>query len=89
VVVTALRGLGTEPGAEAPTTDAPVIPWIVSGVGIKHGQVIHQPVSIIDTGATVMRILGLETHTEWDSKAVDEIFKTAAVAPASAPAKKQ
>jgi hypothetical protein len=36
-----------------------------------------------------MRILGLETHTEWDSKAVEEIFQTAAVASAAPPAKKQ
>ena len=89
VVVTALSGKGTDPGADAPTTDSPVVPWIVSGVGIKHGQVIHQPVSIIDTGATVMRILGLETHTEWDSKAVEEIFQTAAATSAAPPSKKQ
>lgn len=89
VVVTALSGPGTDPGADAPTTDSPVVPWIASGVGIKHGQVIHQPVSIIDTGATVMRILGLETHTEWDSKAVEEIFQTAAVASSAPPVKKQ
>lgn len=89
VVVTALSGQGTDPGADAPTTDSPVVPWIASGVGIKHGQIIQQPVSIIDTGATVMRILGLETHTEWDSKAVEEIFQTAAAASAAPPAKKQ
>ena len=83
VVVTALSGQGTDPGAEASTAASPVVPWIVSGVGVKHGQVIHQPVSIIDTGATVMRILGLETHTEWDSKAVEEIFQTAAANPLS------
>ncbi|MEX5217768.1 MAG: alkaline phosphatase family protein [Nitrospiraceae bacterium] len=57
--------------------EAPRIPWIASGVGIKKGHSISQPVSIIDTGATVMRALGLETHTEWDSHAVEEIFKTA------------
>jgi hypothetical protein len=79
VLVTALSGKGTDPGAEAPTTDSPIVPWIVSGAGIKQGQVIRQRVSIIDTGATVMRILGLETHTEWDSKAVEEIFKTVEV----------
>ena len=89
VVVTALSGQGTDPGTEAPTTDSPVmVPWIVSGVGVKHGQVIHQPVSIMDTGATVMRLLGLETHTEWDSKAVEEIFKTAVVASAGPSSKK-
>lgn len=86
VVITALSGKGADPGASAPATDSPVVPWIVSGPGIKPGQVIHQPVSIIDTGATVMRILGLETHTEWDSKAVEEIFQAAAPS-AALPAK--
>ena len=79
VMVTALSGPGTDSGAETPTTESPIVPWIVAGPGIKHGQVIHQPVSIIDTGATVLRILGLETHTEWESRPVEEIFKTAAV----------
>jgi hypothetical protein len=36
----------------------------------------------MDTGATVMRALGLETHTEWDSHPVEEIFKTASTASA-------
>jgi hypothetical protein len=89
VVVTALSEKGTDPGAEASTTDSPVVPWIVSGAGIKHGQLIRQPVSIIDTGATVMKILGLETHTEWESKAVEEIFQTAAAIPAVRPLKKR
>lgn len=89
VVVTALSEKGTDPGAEVPSTDSPVVPWIVSGTGIKHGQLIRQPVSIIDTGATVMKILKLETHTEWESKAVEEIFETAAATPAVRPRKKR
>lgn len=78
VLVTALSGKGTDPGTEVSTITTPVVPWIVSGPGIKHGQTIRQPVSIIDTGATVMRILKLETHTEWDSKVVEEIFHATA-----------
>jgi hypothetical protein len=89
VVVTALSEKGTDPGAEIPSTDSPVVPWIVSGTGIKHGQLIRQPVSIIDTGATVMKILKLETHTEWESKAVEEIFETAAATPTVRPRKKR
>ncbi len=58
----------------------PVVPWIASGVGIKPGHMIHQPVSIIDTGATVLRALGLDTYTEWESHPVEEIFKTAFIA---------
>lgn len=89
VLVTALSSPGTDlSGDEATTTGTPMVPWIASGVGIKHGQVIRQPVSIIDTGATVMRILGLETHTEWESKAVEEIFQSAAVAPVATSSKK-
>lgn len=89
VLVTALSGPGTDlNGEEATVAGTPMVPWIASGVGIKHGQVIHQPVSIMDTGATVMRILGLETHTEWESKSVEEIFQAAAVAPTAASSKK-
>lgn len=85
VIITALSGKGANPGADMPSTDSPVVPWIASGVGIKPGQVIRQPVSIIDTGATVMRILGLETHTEWDSKVVEEIFLTTAATSSTSP----
>ena len=82
VFVTSLSAMG-EPSISAgegqsdQSGESPRLPWIASGVGIKKGYSISQPVSIIDTGATVMRALGLETHTEWDSHAVEEIFKTA------------
>ena len=89
VVVTTLSGRGTDPGAEVPTTESPVVPWIASGAGIKHGRLIRRPVSIIDTGATVMKILKLETHTEWESQAVEEIFETAGATPAARPRKKR
>ena len=88
VMVTALSGKGVDLGADASAADSPVVPWIVSGVGIKPGQVIRRPVSIIDTGATVMRILGLDTHTEWDSTAVEEIFQPAAASSTGSSAKK-
>ena len=89
VLVTALSGKGTDPGGETPPIEAPVVPWIVSGAGIKRGQTINQPVSIIDTGATVMRILKLETHTEWDSQVVEEIFQPPATARKSMPRAKK
>ncbi len=65
-------GNGSQVGGEAPR-----LPWIAWGAGIKSGHLIKQPVSIMDTGATVMRTLGIETHTEWDSKAVEDIFDVA------------
>jgi hypothetical protein len=75
--VTSLSAEGRDANQEQADAAVPMVPWIASGVGIKHGHAIHQPVSILDTGATVMRTLGLQTHTEWDSRAVEEIFQAA------------
>ncbi len=77
--VTSLSAPGQDPGQEQADAAVPMVPWIASGGGVKHGYAIHQPVSILDTGATVMRTLGLQTHTEWESHAVEEIFQAAFV----------
>jgi predicted AlkP superfamily pyrophosphatase or phosphodiesterase len=71
VIVTALNGIG-EPKQNG---SLPYVPWIASGANIKAGHTIAAPVSIMDTGATIMRAFGLETHTEWQSRAVEEIFR--------------
>ncbi|MGZ8422482.1 MAG: alkaline phosphatase family protein, partial [Nitrospira sp.] len=73
VFVTSLSGTGATQGQS--TTASSLVPWIASGVGIKAGHTIHQPVSFVDTGATVLRAFRLETHTEWDSRVVEEIFR--------------
>jgi len=75
--VTSLSAEGRDANQESADGSVPMVPWIASGVGIKPGHAIHQPVSILDTGATVMRTLGLQTHTEWESHAVEEIFQAA------------
>lgn len=78
VMVTSLSTVGETLSNEDPgqlKSEPPHVLWLVSGAGIKSGHVIGQPVSILDTGATVLRTLGLETHTEWESKPVEEIFR--------------
>ena len=82
VFVTSLSAEGVDAGQQQAANTARGVPWIASGVGIKPGHAIHKPVSIIDTGATVMRTLGLQTHTEWESRPVEEIFQYAFVAAA-------
>ncbi len=73
VLVTALNTGGALPrGGNG--KNASQVPWIAWGFGIKAGHVIEQPVSLQDTGATVMRILGVETYTEWESRPVEEVF---------------
>jgi type I phosphodiesterase/nucleotide pyrophosphatase len=60
---------------EAVEFDA-TVPWIASGTNIKPHHTISQPVSLLDTGATIMYALGLETHMEWESQAMKDIFQT-------------
>jgi predicted AlkP superfamily pyrophosphatase or phosphodiesterase len=51
------------------------IPWIAAGPGIKAGYEIKQQVSLIDTGATALRALGItDYYVEWKSRTIDEIF---------------
>src|SRR6185295_8469269 len=74
VIVTGLSG-GSVPGKSVNGSGPSHVPWVAWGAGIKTGHAIKQPVSIIDTGATIMRTMNLETHTEWDSHPVEEIFR--------------
>ncbi|WP_447978191.1 alkaline phosphatase family protein [Candidatus Nitrospira bockiana] len=78
VMVTSLSGAGEGQGSEDHQArgEAPRVLWLASGAGVKAGHVINQPVSILDTGATVLRTLGLDTHTEWESRPVEEIFRS-------------
>lgn len=71
VIVTALNGIGET----KQNGSLPHVPWIASGANIKAGHAIAKPVSILDTGATIMRAFGLETYTEWQSHAIEEIFR--------------
>ncbi len=82
VMVAGLSAYGVAAGAGPSGAPAEGLPWIASGPGIKGNHVIGRPVSIIDTGATVMRAFGLTTHTEWDSRAIEDIFVAPRVAQA-------
>ncbi|MFO0775436.1 MAG: alkaline phosphatase family protein [Nitrospiraceae bacterium] len=69
--------VGTDEGIaakEIPTAAPPNVMWVASGPGVKKNHQLTAPMSIIDTGATILRALGLETHTEWDSRSVDDVF---------------
>lgn len=52
------------------------IPWIAWGANVKANYSIGTQVSLLDTGATIMHALGLETHTEWESQTINDIFQT-------------
>ncbi len=52
------------------------VPWVAWGTNVKNHYTISHPVTLLDTGATIMYALGLETHMEWESQAITEIFQT-------------
>jgi len=50
------------------------IPWILYGFGVLPGVSIGVPVSIMDTAATGIWVLGLEVPADWDGRPVVEAF---------------
>lgn len=58
-------------------TDMPedmLIPWVISGPGIRQSYEIEQPVSLLDTAPTLAKILGIQPHRDWEGRCLDEIF---------------
>ncbi len=54
----------------------PTVPMIAWGTNVKPHHTISQSATLLNVGATIMYALGLETHTEWESQAMTEIFQT-------------
>jgi phosphopentomutase len=58
-------------------TDRPedlVIPWIISGPGIRVGHRLEREVTALDTAPTLARVMGLRQLRSWQGSAVDEVF---------------
>ncbi|MGH2593079.1 MAG: alkaline phosphatase family protein [Anaerolineae bacterium] len=51
------------------------IPWVIAGPGIRRGQTIEAPVSLLDTAPTLARLLGITPHPHWEGRCVDEAFE--------------
>ncbi len=77
VMVIGLKGAETPQASNAKmgTTRQSPIPWLAWGVNVKPGYTIADQVSIMDVGATVLEALGLETHTEWESRVLTDMFQ--------------
>lgn len=50
------------------------IPWMVAGPGIKPGYELKSPVSLLDTGPTLARLLNIAPHPDWEGRCIEEIF---------------
>jgi predicted AlkP superfamily pyrophosphatase or phosphodiesterase len=65
---------GNAKGHEMATAEELIIPWMVSGPGIKKGHEIKEDVYIYDTAPTIARLLRLPVQTFWHGKVINEIF---------------
>ena len=77
VMVAGLKGPDAPQASNAKmgTPRQTAVPWLAWGVNVKPGYTVPHEVSIMDVGATVLEALGLETHTEWESRALTDIFQ--------------
>lgn len=72
VLVTSDHG-GIEKGHGGKSLEEVLIPWIITGPGIRKGHEIKDLVMTFDTGATIAWLLGLEMPEAWRGKPVMEI----------------
>ena len=58
-------------------TDSPedmTVPWMIAGPGIRQNHQIQRSVNLIDTAPTLARLLGVQPHSGWEGRCVDEAF---------------
>jgi len=65
-------GHGRNHGSDTP--EDMTIPWIASGLGIRHNHTITAPVSLLDTAPTIARLLDIPLPASWEGRHVEEIF---------------
>jgi predicted AlkP superfamily pyrophosphatase or phosphodiesterase len=52
-----------------------LIPWMVSGPGIRRNHETQASVTLLDTAPTLAHILGIEAPTQWEGSVHREIFE--------------
>ncbi len=52
--------------------DDMAVPWLACGPGIRPGDMVGRPLSIIDTAPTILHLLGLPAPGEWEGQVIRE-----------------
>lgn len=73
IIVVADHG-GINKGHGGKTMEEVRVPIFMKGPGIKVNYNIKSPVIDYDYGATIARILGIESHPAWRGKVIEEAF---------------
>jgi hypothetical protein len=73
VIITADHGgEGVSHGRNIPADTT--IPWVMAGPGVRENYAIEIPVSIMDTAATALYVLGLPVPANWEGQAIVDAF---------------
>jgi len=74
MIITADHG-GTGKSHGSSSASDKTIPWIIWGTGIKKNQIITRDVSVTDTAATALYLLGIQPPASWHGKPVTEALQ--------------
>ena len=66
-------GIGKKHGGVSP--EEMIVPWVISGPGIKKGFVIEEPNNTVNTASTVIRLFGAEQPLCWTGEVPESIFR--------------
>lgn len=66
---------GINKGHGGVSTDEMLVPWSISGPGIKKGVPLEEPNNTINTAATIAYMFGCEPPLSWIGKVPQSIFK--------------
>lgn len=73
IIITADHG-GHEKSHGTTSPEDMTIPWIAWGSKVKKNHTLQGSISTMDTAATALYLLGVETPKDWQGKAVQDAF---------------
>lgn len=66
-------GIGKGHGGVSP--EEMIVPWVISGPGIKKGFTITEPNNTVNTASTLLRLFGVDQPLCWTGEVPESIFK--------------
>lgn len=65
---------GVEYGHGGVSTDEMIVPWGITGPGIRKGLKITEPNNTVNTAATILHLFQVEKPLSWTGEVLDSIF---------------
>ena len=66
---------GIEYGHGVVSTNEMIVPWGITGPGIRKGFKITDPNNTVNTAATILRLFDVEKPLPWTGEVLSSIFK--------------